>query len=167
MEKQEQTLETQQVVNNINKKVFITRLVIYIMCGLIIPASFLIWKFNLFSNVSKTNIGGWGIVVIILTAVFLSKLAKQSTDVIESETARQAVDAFRKVLLPLLAVTLCLYAVGDFWQQLIQFFVILTIFEPIAYVANPMPQYVKQVKDEKKKNKIIELFNIFWGEKNK
>ena len=55
-------------------RLFVLRLIGYISVGLIIPMVFLIWRFNLFSSTSKLNIGGWGMVVIIFTTVFLIKL---------------------------------------------------------------------------------------------
>ena len=126
---------------------------------------FLIWRFNLFSTTSGLNIGGWGMVVIIFTTIFLSKLAKQASQAVESELVKQILDAVRKVFLPLLAVTLCVYAVGDFWKELIYFFIVLTVFEPIAYVLNPLPEFLAEKEKEGRKNNLITILEIFWDKK--
>lgn len=162
-------MEMNEQMNKSNKRsdiaFFISRLIGYIILGLVIPMSFLIWRFDLFSKTSKLNIGGWGVVVIIFTAVFIAKLAKQACEAIDNVFAKQIVDAVRKVLIPLLAATLCLYAVGDFWKELVNFFIALTICEPIAYVLNPFPEFLKEKEKEEKKSNLVKVLELFWEKK--
>lgn len=146
-------------------KVFIARLTGYVMFGLVFPFSFLVWRFGLFQQTSKLNIGGWGIVAIIFAAVFFAKLLKQAGDCVESVLVKQIFQAIGRVFIPLLAVTLCLYAVGDFWKELINFFIILTICEPVAYVLNPFPEYIKEKDEKKEDSKILKVAKIFWSAK--
>lgn len=146
-------------------RLFVLRLIGYISVGLIIPMGFLIWRFNLFSSTSKLNIGGWGMVVIIFTTVFLIKLINKASQTVESELLKQIFNAIQKVFLPLLAVTLCIYAVGDFWQELIHFFIVLTICEPIAYVLNPFPELIAEKEKENKKNGLLNVIETFWDKK--
>ena len=146
-------------------KVFIARLTGYIMFGLLFPFAFLVWRFGLFQQTSKLNIGGWGIVAIIFAAVFFAKLVKQAGDCIDSSLGKQSLQAVGKVFIPLLAVTLCLYAVGDFWKELINFFIILTICEPIAYVLNPFPEYLKEKEKEEQKTAVTKFIELFWEKK--
>lgn len=154
-----------------NKRVFWTRFILYIVFCLVLPMAFLIWKFNLFSPTTKLNIGGWGMVVIIFTAVFLNILIKEAVQCIDSSVAKRVLTSIRKVLIPLLTVTLCLYAVDKFINELIQFFIVITVCEPIGYVLNPMPEYLENKKtsedEEKQKNTFIELAEVIWSKKNK
>ncbi|MBR3208875.1 MAG: hypothetical protein IKF82_01260 [Bacilli bacterium] len=154
-----------------NKRIFWARFVAYAVFGLAIPMAFLIWRFNLFSSTTKLNIGGWGIIVIVFTAVFLNLLLKQAIECVDSQLAKRILNAVRKVFIPLLAVTLCLYAVDSFVKELVQFFIVLTICEPIAYGINPMPDLIEQKQEEqdedKKKNTFIELAEVIWSRKNK
>ena len=163
MEMNEEVMSLEQ--NKIKKRVFIARLTGYLILGLFIPAGFLIWRFNLFQQTSKLNIGGWGIVSIIFMAIFISKLARQAAECVDNEIAKQAILAVKNVFLPLLSVTLCLYAVGDFWKELINFFMILTICEPIAYALNPFPEFLKEKEDLKQENKLIKIIGLFWEKK--
>ncbi len=147
--------------------IFITRLLVYIIFGAVIPLSFLIWKFKLFSSTKTIRIGGWGVVAIILLAFFLSKLIKQATDCIEEVLYKQILNGVRTVFIPLLTITLCIYSVNEFWQQLMSFLIVLTVCEPIAYIVNPIPEYIKDSEDKKKKNKLISILEIFWERKDK
>lgn len=161
---QETTTVTQKVKTQ-NRAIFISRLIGYIIFMLFIPSLFLIFKFKLFEKKSGLNIGGWGMIVIILTAFVLFRLAKQASQSVDSILIKQLIDAFRKVLIPLLAATLCLYAVKDFWKELLNFFIILTICEPIAYVLNPFPELLKDKEDEKNKTKMIKIIELFWDKR--
>ena len=80
--------------------------------------SFLIWRFNLFTQTSKLNIGGWGIVVIIFTTVFVSRLAKQAAEAMDSELFRQILKSICKVLMPLLAATIYIISIWN-WDELL------------------------------------------------
>lgn len=144
---------------------FIFRLLLYIAFGLAIPMGYLIQEFKLFSQTTALKLGGWGLVVIIFTAVFMSKLIKQSIDALESEFAKQCLNAIRKVLIPLLSVTLCLYAVGNAWDELIKFFIVLTICEPIAYIANPFPTFLSFKEDINQNEKMKKIIKMFWDNK--
>ena len=156
-------------MEKMSKKTFWSRLVLYILLGLFIPVGFLIYRFNLFTPTTKLNIGGWGIAVIVFSSVFIVKLAEQASKVLEDGPIRSCVDSFRKIFVPLLAITLCVFAVGEFWKELLQFFIVLTICEPIAYVVNPMPEFVGQLEkereDKKQESKLLNIFNLFWSSK--
>lgn len=146
-------------------RVFASRLTGYLILGLFIPFAFLVWRFNLFQETDKLNIGGWGIVAIIFSSVFVAKLAGQAIECTDNFFIKQIIRAFKNVLIPLLAVTLCIYAVGDFWKELIHFFIILTICEPIAYVLNPFPEFIREKKKEKEESKILKIIGFFWDNK--
>lgn len=156
-------------MEKMSKKTFWSRLILYITIGLFIPAGFLIYRFNLFTPTTKLNIGGWGIALIIFCAVFVTFFAKQMSMFLEEGLMKNIVDSFRKVLVPLLTATLCIFAVGEFWKELLQFFIVVTICEPIAYVLNPMPELAKQVQEEreeeKQESKLLKMFNLFWSSK--
>lgn len=156
-------------MEKMSKKVFWSRLALYITFGLFIPVGFLIYRFNLFTPTTKLNIGGWGIAAIIFTAVFVMKLAEMASALYEEGLIKSCIDSFRKVFMPLLAATLCIFAVGEFWKELLQFFIIITVCEPIAYVINPMPEFVGQINkerdDKKEESKLLNIFNLFWGSK--
>lgn len=156
-------------MEKMSKRTFWSRLVLYILLGLFIPVGFLIYRFNLFTPTTKLNIGGWGITVIVFSSVFIVKLAEQASKVLEEGPIRSCVDSFRKIFVPLLAITLCIFAVGEFWKELLQFFIVLTICEPIAYFVNPMPEFVGQLEkereDKKQESKLLNIFNLFWSSK--
>ena len=173
---EEQIIQTQENQNQASdeekkkikrkRQIFWTRFAFYIAIGLFIPVGFLIWRFQLFQSASHLNFGGWGVVAVLFTSIFLMVLSKQAVSSIESQIVKQAINAIRKIFLPLFAITMCLYAVKNFIDELIQFFVIITICEPIAYVINPFPEIVKEHEKDREKNKLVKFAEIFWSQKD-
>ena len=151
--------------NKNNIKIFVARLVTYIMVGFVIPFTYLVWRYNLFSKTERLNIGGWGIIAIIFSAIFFMVLVKKAGETIENETYKQVFDGIRKIFIPLLAVTLCVYAMYDFWRQLVEFLGILTVCETVAYIVNPIPQKIKEKENLREESKIIKIASIFWDSK--
>jgi len=148
-------------------RIFLARLLVYIVSGLIIPVTFLIARFNLFTE--KMNVGIWGVITIILTAVFLYKLAAQAEKCIDSIQGRQVVHCIRKIFIPFLAIALVIFGMEKFLDDLVWFFVILAFFETVAGIFNPFPEYIKEQdeknKDKKEDSKMLKFAKIFWSAK--
>lgn len=153
------------IVEKKSKRIFWIRFSIYVLFGLIIPLAFLIWRFKLFSTTDKITFGGWGVVATIILAVFIINLSKQAENSVEKLIEKQVIRAIRKVLIPLLTVTLCFWSVSEFVDEFIQLFALLTICETISYIANPMFELVEKHKEDKEENKMIKMAKIFWSNK--
>ena len=151
-------------------RIFLARFFGYVTIGLLIPMGFLIWRFQLFQTESHITYGGWGVVVTIFTTVFLIKLAKQAELSIDSQFGIQVLGAIRKVLFPLFCITFCLFAVKNFIEELIEFFIVLTVCEPIAYIINPFPQLLRDTEakreENKEKAKLMKFAEFFWSKKD-
>lgn len=135
-----------------NKKQFWIRFGFYILFGGILPAIFLVFRFNLFQKVSKISIGGWGLVCIIFLALFFSRLVKMVKQGLPFSYLTQILNGIIKVTIPLLTITISIYCMQDFIIQLLQFFIVATVCETIAFCVNPFPQWIHD-------NKITEQTN--------
>lgn len=155
----------EETKNKNNIKIFVAKLTAYIMIGFVIPFTFLVWRYNLFSKSERLNIGGWGVIAIIFSAIFFMALVKKAGETIENEKYKQVFDGIRKIFIPLLAATLCVYAMYGFWRELVEFLGILTVCETIAYIINPLPQKIKEKQELKEESKILKMVSIFWDNK--
>lgn len=127
------------------KVIFAVRLALYIVIGLFAPVAFLAWKFELFKpNTSNLKISGWGLVVIIFISVFLLYLFNQLRKGMKPGIAKQCVDGIYKITLPLLLVTFIIHWTGNYIEQLVQFFIVVTICETIAIPINPLPKWAAE-----------------------
>lgn len=122
------------------KKLFIVRLIIFI-CFLLIPPIYLIFRYDLFQKVSKVNLGGWGILAIMLVAIsiffFLRYLIKGKT----YAYWKQILKAVLYVLVPCFTFYMILYISKDYMERLMELLIIVMTSYFVAMVVNPLPQY--------------------------
>lgn len=137
-------------MNKMSKKQFWIRLSFYILTGGILPFLFLVWRFNLFSKVSKLSVGGWGLVAIIFIGVFFIKLIKSVRKGLPFSMLSQVLEGVCKILLPLFIFAFVIYYMQDAMEQVFQFLCVLIICETIAIVVNPIPRWSHE-------NKILEI----------
>lgn len=177
---EEETKETKQVkktekisewIEEHPQAVFWTRFVSWFLfsCGL--PFAFIVWRFQLFQKISKIQIGGWGIIAIIIVAVFIFtviKYVKLALNAKYTMTA-QILGGICKIILPLLVALITLYSVRDNVDLMIQVLGCVTICEAIAIPLNPLPKWAyekqKDVKEEERKETTEYIIDTFFKKK--
>lgn len=140
-----------------SRKVFWIRLALYILFGGLAPGAFLIWRFDLFSEISSLSIGGWGIVCILFVGLFFLKLLKAVKEGLPYSFGTQCINGICKVVLPLLIALLILYAVQNCVAELMQFLGVVIVCEIIAIPLNPLPKWAHDngIKEEEGKYRRI------------
>ena len=123
-----------------SKKQFWSRFILYCLFGGILPFLFLMWRFELFSKVSKLSIGGWGIVAIIFISIFIIKLIGQLKKLLEPYPA-QIFNGISSVILPLVIAAFCTYYMKDMMTEMFQFLCVVIVCELTAIFLNPFPQW--------------------------
>lgn len=123
------------------KKVFIARLCLYILFGLIVPVCFLSWRFELFNKVTKMSFSIWGLVAIVTIIIFILKLFNSIRKGLKYGIAKQVADTICKITVPLLIVAVTFEWMNDFSKEFVQFLVVLIICETIGGFINPIPQW--------------------------
>lgn len=131
-----------------SKKEFWVRLSIYILFGGALPFAFLIWRFKLFSKVSKLSIGGWGIIAVIFISVFFIKLIKAVRKGLPFSLVSQILEGICKIIIPLLIGAFCCYYLKDIMEEVFQFLWVLIVCESIAIVVNPIPKWAHENKND-------------------
>ena len=143
------------------KKEFWIRLSSYILMGGVAPFAFLVWRFKLFSQVNKLMIGGWGIIGIIVIAVFFTRLIKAVRKGLPYSYGTQILTMLCKVSIPLLTVFVCAYFLRDIMGEFSQFLGVLFVCETIAGFINPIPQWAHDNQIEEQENVLKQIFSSF------
>lgn len=130
------------------KKIFWTRFTLWVLFALIVPVAFLVWRFDLFRQVSKVSIGGWGLLAIIIVVVFFKTLLKYIKKGMPYSLTRQVLDGLVKVIIPLSALYAVLFAMQNSINYFLQALSVLIVSEAIAIPINPMPKWVNDNKKE-------------------
>lgn len=122
------------------KKLFIIRLVIFIAL-LLVPPIYLVFRYDLFTKVSKLTFGGWGIMAIILLAIgiflFLRYLVKGK----QYSYWKQVLKAVLYVVVPCFAIYLIIYLSKEYLERLLELIIVFMASYFSALVVNPLPQY--------------------------
>lgn len=151
--------------------VFWTRFVLWASCACVLPFLFIAYRFRLFQNISKMNVGGWGLIAILIVAIFALVLVKYVLNAFSSKYSfiAQCLSAFCKVVIPLVCLYAMLYSIRDNIDAFLQALGCTILCEIVAIPINPMPKWVyemqKNVKDSEKKDTIDYLLNEFFKRK--
>lgn len=148
-----------------NKSEFWIRLLLYILISGLMPAAFLIWRFHLFTTVSKLSIGGWGMVCIIFVAVFFIKLIKAVRKGLPFSYFTQILSIICKEIIPLVTAILVIYCLQDYITEVMQFLIVVTICRLLGGLIDPLPQWAHDNKIEMEKSKIMTIFQAVNKEK--
>lgn len=153
------------------KAVFWGRFVSWTLFACVIPLLFLMWRFKIFQKVAKIQIGGIGLILIIIIAVFVFTIIKYIKLALKAKHTflGQFLDGFCKIIVPLLTVLVILYNVRDNIDILIQALSCVTICEAIAIPLNPLPKWAyemqKSIKEEERKDTTEYVIDRFFSKK--
>lgn len=133
-------------IQNHPKTIFAFRFVFWALFACVIPFLFIAFRFDLFQSVSKIKIGGWGIIGIIIVAIFVFVLIRY-VKLAFSETYSFGVQCFNgltKIILPLLLVALVVHVIKSDVETFAQSLNFVIVSELIAIPINPMPKWVNE-----------------------
>lgn len=153
-----------------SRKQFWIRLPIYALFLFVIPAAFLIIRFKLFQKISALNIGGWGIVTILLVGFGFMKMMKEVKKGLPFCYLNQVVTGLYKVIVPLLVLTFVIYIGKDSVNHILQFLFVLVPCEFIAILINPLPRWAYEnhlEEDGYKLKQILKSAGLSKPEENK
>ena len=122
------------------KKLFIIRLVIFIAL-LLVPPIYLAIRYDLFQKVSKLNVGGWGILAIILCAIGIFVLLRYIIKGKQYAYWKQVLKAVLYVLVPCFTLYLIIYISREYLDRLLELVIVFMACYFVALVVNPLPEY--------------------------
>lgn len=158
-------------LENHPKTVFWSRFVLWTISACILPFSFIVWRFKLFHKISQIQVGGFGIIAIVIVAFFALTIIKYVKLALSAKYSLigQVLSGFCKVIIPLVAALLILNSVKENVSALIQALGCVTICEAIAIPINPLPKWAyeaqKNVRVEERKETMDYVLDGFFKRK--
>lgn len=153
---------TEEVKDN-STKIFIARVVMFVIFGCIIPFVFIAWRYEIFSA-KKVSITGWGFIAFIILFFFVKYLMDVLKHSIPFSMVNQIISGITKVILPLVLVYAVVNAIQDSVALFKQVLVITIFSELIAIVVNPFPKYMHD-KGIERTESLMDLFIDKWKKK--
>lgn len=160
-----------QVIDEHPKTVFWSRFVLWTIfaCGL--PFAFIVWRFQLFHTISKIQIGGWGLIAIIIVAFFVITVIRYVKIALSGHYSfiGQCLTGFCKVVIPLLVFYLILYYLREQINLMLQVIGCVILCEVIAIPLNPLPKWAydcqKNIRVGERKEAFDYLLDGFFSRK--
>lgn len=134
-----------------SRKQFWIRFALWVVFAVVVPVAFLAWRYGLFSTRegSETSMTGWGIVAIIIIAVFLLKLLNEAKKGLpEGSMLAQCLDGY-KWEIPLVLIIFMLENIKNNVDALEETLIVLAVSEAIAIPINPMRRWAYENKIER------------------
>ena len=154
----ETAVETNETNEIKDKKVFISKAILFCIFGCILPFVFIAWRFEIFSNGgSHISLTGWGVIGIIIVFLFVLYCLKILKNSIPFSMTYQILSGLIKVILPLLLLYLVVNAIEGSVRQFKQVLFVVIGCESVAIVVNAFPKYMHDKGIEKVEN-LMDLF---------
>lgn len=133
-------------------KKFVIRFILFTLFACILPFTFIAWRYELFAKVDEMSLTGWGIIGILIIAIFCVYVLSAIKKGMPYSMFTQVVNGIMKVELPLIMVYLMLSNIQYTIELFLQCLVCVIVCEAIAIPINPLPKWIKEnLKGEEKK----------------
>lgn len=173
MEQEQVNNNTEQTNENVNKnekKIFIARVIAFVLFGAVLPFIFIAWRFDIFSVKDATSprisLTGWGVIAIIIVFFFIRYCMSIIKRSIPFSLTYQILSGFIKVILPLILCYVVVVALQNSFGYFKQALMITICCEAVAIVINPFPKYLHDKGIEHAEG-IMDLFIKKWKDKEK
>lgn len=125
------------------KKKFAARAIAWSLFACVCPVAFIGWRYDLFKKAGSLQLSGWGMIAVIIIAVFLIAVAKYvKAGFNEWSMTKQILEGVLKVVLPLGALLAVCVSIRNNIDYFIQALGCTLLCEVIAIPLNPFPEWV-------------------------
>lgn len=143
-----------------SKKEFIIRAIIWAVFAVIAPLGFIIWRYNMFTQINKISLSGGGLLGVLLLIIFLHVLFKYiRSGLMGFSYVKQILNGVTKLLFPLVAILLVTVAVRNSLDYFIQSLGVTIISETIGIPINPFPKWIHEKTEGQYENMLDILLN--------
>ena len=159
------------VIDEHPKTVFWSRFVSWAMFACVLPFTFIVWRFKLFGKISSLQIGGWGIIAILIVAIFVFSIIRYIKLAFKGRYSLtgQILSGVCKIILPLVVFMIMLTALRNSIDLMLQALGCVIACEVIALPLNPLPKWAydmqKETRDSEKKDTVDYLLTEFFRKK--
>ena len=153
--------------NSHPRTVFWIRFALWTIFACVLPFIFIAWRFQLFQPITQIQIGGWGIIAIVIVAVFALAIIRYIRLALSAKYSfiGQCLTGLCKVILPLVIVWLIVYSVKSNVDLFLQVMGVVIACEAIAIPINPLPKWAyesqKNVRAEERTDTMDYLLSGF------
>lgn len=144
------------------KAVFMARFLLWTVFSAVLPFAFIAYRYGIFTVKSKIELSGWGIIAIIVAAVFTITLIKYLYRGLKPGLTKQCVVGAVKVIVPLAILYLVVVGIEKDISSFKQALSCVIICESVAIPLNPFPAWLEKRKKEQGKDDLETVADALW-----
>lgn len=144
------------------KTTFALRAIVWTIFAAVLPFSFIAWRYDIFKKGSELQLSGWGIIAVIIVAVFAIVLIRYLFLALKPGFAKQCITGFASVVVPLIALMLIVDKISTNVVCFQQALGCTTLCEFLAIPINPFPDLIEKMRQEELDEKVEKSGKKFW-----
>lgn len=144
------------------KTVFTIRFVFWAIFSAGLPFAFIAWRYGIFKAASKMQLSGWGMIGILLLAVFIITLIKYAYKGLKPGFLKQCLTGLVSVILPLVVLYALISSIESDIALFKQALGCVILCEMIGIPLNPLPGWLEKRRIEQKKTDAESVSDILW-----
>ena len=145
------------------KTVFVSRAIAWSLFAGILPFIFIAWRYGIFRSTGAIALNGWGIIGLVILAVFLITLFNYLRRGMKYSFAKQCVVGFAKIIVPLVLVMLVVEGIKNNIGLFQQALACTIACELVAIPINPFPEWLEKQKKEGRAEEQEGLIEALWN----
>lgn len=130
--------------------VFWIRAILWTLFAGVLPFLFIAFRFDLFKKASAVSFSGWGIIGIIILAIFLIVLVRYIKKGFSSKNVflEQCINGVCRVIIPLVALFVIIKVSVANLENFLEALGCTILCETVAIPLNPFPAWIKKNQTE-------------------
>jgi hypothetical protein len=144
------------------KTTFAARAFTWAAFAAILPFMFIAFRYGIFKNQGTIAISGWGIIAVVIVAVFLIGLLGYLKQGMREGMAKQCIVGFCKIVVPLLMVLAVVQGIRSNIDLFVKALGVTIACEIVAIPINPFPAWLEERRKEKNLEERESLFGALW-----
>lgn len=141
------------VIDEHPKTVFSIRLVLWVLFSAILPIMFIAWRYDIFKPQGKLKLTGFGIIAVIIAAVFLITLVKYIYLSLKPGLVKQCIAGLCSIVIPLIIVYVLVSNIADTIDLFKQALGCVIVCETVGIPLNPFPAWIEKIKEKRGEDK--------------
>ena len=126
-----------------SKKVFLLRMVLFLIFSVGIPFTYLTIKYDLFKPTTSIQVGFWGVFAFALLCVVVFVMIRSYIIAMKTKYSylKQILEGFIKVVLPIIFVIVACKYLENNMKMVVEAMYIILPCEIVAILINPLPKW--------------------------
>lgn len=162
MAEEEQKKSVMEWLKEHPKTVFATRALAWAIFAMVLPFTFIAYRYGIFRSNNTIAISGWGFIGIVIVVVFAITLFNYIRKGLEEGMLKQCIMGIVIVIIPLTAILLLVKGIASDIELFEKALGVTIACELVAIPVNPFPEWLEKRRKERNLKEQESMFGALW-----